>query len=332
MTDIAENTPKKHFLRGWLRLIRLPHLLSVPGDVAIGFLPVWKGSAGSGSVPYGLLGILMAASALCFAAGGIANDLADLQSDCMERPNRPVPAHEVPIRAAVAAAVCAAVLAVCFSSVSPAACGVCILILAGAAAYDFSRDAAGGHKIVYFALCRLLNIGMGAAAAVAVLHDRGGMPELRASAAAFPAAAVFAAGAFFFWFGAAKAARERYRFLEMRPGFRLFLAGAVIAYAVLFWTVVRKPTSDWHLLACGGVSAVASAVFAVITYWCFRLFHYPVPPIVARRSLALLVFGWCFLQAAAAAAQDELAMAGIFAAAGILCRISAKKLEGDMKT
>ena len=332
MTDNTQNTRKNHAVRGWLRLIRLPHLFSVPGDVAVGFLPVWKSAPGGEAVPYGLLGILMAASVLCCAAGGIANDLADLQADCMERPNRSIPSHEVPIRAAVAAAVCAAVLAVCFSSILPAACGVCILILAGAAAYDFSRGKDGRHKIVYFALCRFLNIGMGAAAALAVLYDRDGAALTGALPRMLPSVAVLAAGAFFFWLGAAKAARERYQFLEMRPGFRLFLAGAVIAYAVLFWTVVRKPTSDWHLLACGGVSALASAVFAVITYWCFRLFHYPVPPVVARRSLALLVFGWCFLQAAAAAAQDELVMAGILAAAGVLCRISSKKLEGDMKT
>jgi len=185
---------------------------------------------------------------------------------------------------------------------------------------------------VYFALCRFLGFSIGAAGAAEFLYERGGMVLIRSSRPAFAAAAVFGTGVFFYWLGVAGSARDRNKIMTKRPGFRLFLTGAVIVYAVLFWIVVRKPTSDWHLLTCGIVSALTSATFAVVTYWCFRLFHYPIPPHQTRRTLELFPFAWCFLQAAAAAAQDELVMALIFAVFAVLCKITSKKLEGDIRT
>jgi len=108
---------EKHPVRGWLRLIRLAHLFSAPGDAAMGFLLIC--GAAKEPVPCGRLAFLAASVLFSCLAGGIVNDLVDLKSDCMERPNRPLPSQEVPIRAAVIAAIASAVLALCFSAHTP---------------------------------------------------------------------------------------------------------------------------------------------------------------------------------------------------------------------
>ena len=72
----------------WLRLLRLPNLLTVPGDVLVGFV-----LAGSGPA-MGSTGLAWAvAASLCLYAGGLLiNDLVDREVDQHERPDRPLPA------------------------------------------------------------------------------------------------------------------------------------------------------------------------------------------------------------------------------------------------
>lgn len=86
-----------HYLNGWLRLLRLPNLLTVPGDVLAGVaVMVWLGRE-NGEVP-AVSQVVSAclASLLLYAAGLVDNDLVDQPGDTKERPDRPLPSGTVP--------------------------------------------------------------------------------------------------------------------------------------------------------------------------------------------------------------------------------------------
>ena len=78
-------------LMGWLRLVRLPNLLTVPGDALAGYLLV----AGAGAAWSPALGVVIGLSLLLYVGGLIMNDLADVHMDVQERPDRPLPSGAV---------------------------------------------------------------------------------------------------------------------------------------------------------------------------------------------------------------------------------------------
>lgn len=86
------NTPTlRSSLSAWLRLIRLPNLLTAPGDPLAGYLL----AAGSGAVWSPALGVVMAVAVLLYMAGLIMNDVVDVRLDAQERPDRPLPSRRV---------------------------------------------------------------------------------------------------------------------------------------------------------------------------------------------------------------------------------------------
>ena len=93
-------SPKGSALKAWLQLVRLPNLLTVPGDPIAGFL---LAKAATGKVHGALLtaaGIATGVSLLLYMCGLVDNDLADLAEDCSERPHRPLPSGRIGVRAA----------------------------------------------------------------------------------------------------------------------------------------------------------------------------------------------------------------------------------------
>src|SRR3954470_8900900 len=70
-------------------LVRLPAVLSVPGDVLVG-------AAASGQVGrVGRTAGLVASSSCLYLAGMALNDYADREVDAVERPGRPIPSGRV---------------------------------------------------------------------------------------------------------------------------------------------------------------------------------------------------------------------------------------------
>ncbi len=91
----------------WLRLLRAPNLLTVPGDPVSGYLLAAL-CFGSESSFWGLAAAVAAALCLyCF--GLILNDLVDLKTDLRERAERPLPSGQIAVNAARGAAVALAV-------------------------------------------------------------------------------------------------------------------------------------------------------------------------------------------------------------------------------
>ena len=95
----------------WLRLLRVPNLLTVPGDVLSGFFLAMVSLRACGVdvsvsqfVP--ALALCLCASLCLYAAGLVFNDVADLAVDAVERPSRPLPSGAIGRRAASMAGVC----------------------------------------------------------------------------------------------------------------------------------------------------------------------------------------------------------------------------------
>ncbi|NBB96548.1 MAG: prenyltransferase [Planctomycetes bacterium] len=97
-TDIPVN-PRRGTLAAWAHLLRVPNLLTVPGDPIVGLLIAAR-VLGRVVDPLGVLAA-GAASLVLYAAGLIQNDLADAREDAADRPDRPIPAGEVGKAAAI---------------------------------------------------------------------------------------------------------------------------------------------------------------------------------------------------------------------------------------
>lgn len=139
------NTP----FRDWARFLRLPNVLTVPGDV-------WAGAA---LVGLPLPGAPWPALCLAFLYGMALNDLADLRKDRLSRPERPLPSGRVPLPAALA--VCAALgLLACALHPAPPMFGLLITITA----YDTLKERLPGSGPALMAACRVQTLWIGAGA------------------------------------------------------------------------------------------------------------------------------------------------------------------------
>ncbi len=147
----------------WLTLVRVPNLLTVPGDPLAGFLLF--GGAGLARSPWYAMPAVL--SSLClYAAGLILNDLADLGADRIERPERPLPGGRISPHAAllvalilISAALVSASIAGREALIVAALLVVCIL------GYDFLLKEIPVVGAVCMGSCRGLSLLLGAAAA-----------------------------------------------------------------------------------------------------------------------------------------------------------------------
>jgi hypothetical protein len=128
----------------WLRFLRLPNALTVPGDVLAG-----AALAGASVSPRA-----MAATVLAYLFGMALNDCADLPRDRVHRPERPLPSGRIPLRAAwaVAGGLALASLILAWQAAP---------LLLAIIAYTFAKDRLPlGAPLM--GLCRVLSVGMGA--------------------------------------------------------------------------------------------------------------------------------------------------------------------------
>ena len=135
-------------------LVRLPAVLSVPGDA-------WTGAASTSN----RRGWAMpAASALIYLGGMALNDWADRELDAEERPERPIPSGRISPTAALAvgAGMVAGGVGVAGAIGGPAGLRIAVPLAASVWAYDVvAKDTPAGPAIM--ALCRALDVLLGAA-------------------------------------------------------------------------------------------------------------------------------------------------------------------------
>lgn len=146
-------------LRDVAALVRLPAVLSVPGDVLLGAAAAgWPGGARRAAGA-------CAASSCLYLAGMALNDYADRRVDARERPARPIPSGRVTPRFALglATALTAAGLGLAAVAGGRRALAVAVPLAGTAWAYDLSLKKTGAGPLA-MAAARTLNVLMGAGA------------------------------------------------------------------------------------------------------------------------------------------------------------------------
>jgi len=80
----------------WFRLLRLPNLLTAPGDPVAGYLFATTAAGGSfdDTNPF-LFPVLCIPSIFLYAAGTVHNDICDVEEDRVKRPERPIPSGQI---------------------------------------------------------------------------------------------------------------------------------------------------------------------------------------------------------------------------------------------
>ncbi len=144
-------------LHTWLQLLRAPNLFTVPGDALAGFL------LASGGIPHPLMLAVMLASMCFYGAGLLLNDLADLEEDRRERPNRPLPSGAADpriVRIATGILACAGLLLCLVRSVSTLQVG--LLLLAFIATYNLWAKKFPVLGPLNMGACRGLSLQLGA--------------------------------------------------------------------------------------------------------------------------------------------------------------------------
>ena len=144
----------------WLRLLRLPNLLTIPGDVLAGFLLASSASPAD----WGQLALAMSAGWLLYAAGLILNDLFDYAEDLRDRPRRPLPSREISREAAATVALVflwVAAFAAAFFDALP----VAIPLIACLILYNVGIKRQRVFGPLFMGACRSGNLLLGAAAA-----------------------------------------------------------------------------------------------------------------------------------------------------------------------
>jgi 4-hydroxybenzoate polyprenyltransferase len=139
----------------WLRLLRLPNWLTVPGEPLAGFFLAGAGAGTDGAAA-------VAAVLLIYGAGMVLNDVADVEIDRRERPDRPLPAGR--IGRAQAGALGAALLIcgfLCAAAVNMPALGTAVLLGSLVLAYTFVRRLRGLAGPVLLGACRALAVFLG---------------------------------------------------------------------------------------------------------------------------------------------------------------------------
>ena len=170
--DNAARPHRRSAARAWLQLLRIPNLLTVPGDPLAGFLLAQ--AAGLAATRPGLrMALAAGVSLLMYSAGLLWNDWFDLAEDRRDRPGRPLPSGLV--RPGIAALVANVLIALAVAVAAVAGQTTLYVTLAlGAAvmAYNAFLKRLPVVGPLVMGLCRGLSVLVGAAAfAGGLAHD-----------------------------------------------------------------------------------------------------------------------------------------------------------------
>lgn len=243
---------RKSVIIGWLKLVRVPNLFTVPGDVIVGACL----AAGEFNNFFSTTTALTIAVSLClYISGLILNDWFDIETDRVDRPFRPLVSVTVYPPIALLVGVSFIIIALCIA--------ICIgkmtALVAGAIAfavvfYNWKARKIAILGFIVMALCRGLNVLLGATGTISALGND--------VLTAIPSVVIIAAGsiALYIFFVSVIAKNETRGIpnLAMRLSVPVSLAGGLFA---LNYTV---GVSWLGIFSCVAVTfAVANAVLFI---------------------------------------------------------------------
>ena len=175
--------------KAWARLIRVPNLLTVPGDPLAGFIIA---AAGHLDRPMLLPMLAVAIASLCLYLFGLfVNDVVDVEVDRVERPDRPLPSGQLTVLQVRMAAVAAVLSGLNVALVAgPAALCVAGALAVLILAYNVALKGVPVAGVCAMGLCRGLSVLLGVAAARPEWFTA--VPDVSCAPAALAAAAVAA--------------------------------------------------------------------------------------------------------------------------------------------
>jgi len=164
--DLSEEPSPWSRLLTWCRLLRIPNLLTAPGDPMAGYVV----AAGQLTLAPSFFGAALAG--ICFYGGGVVvNDLVDIERDRSQRRPRPLVAGLIARGKALTLALTlllAGLLACWLGGTRTLTLG--LLLTLALMAYNVKGKAIPVVGPVNMGLCRALNFGLGVAAAGGALH------------------------------------------------------------------------------------------------------------------------------------------------------------------
>ncbi len=280
-------------LRPWLQLLRVPNLLTVPGDPLAGFILALLGWVdGYDTHLAANLSLAIAAatavgvSLLLYCAGLVLNDLADFREDLRDRPGRPLPSGRIGKAAAwgLFAVLCAGALALAWST-GTAALAAAGGTLALVVAYDCGAKRVPVLGPAVMGLCRGGSVMIGAS--VLGWYGLASVPVIAAALIITTYIAAVTAIAAGETTGRAVGRKQNY-------------PGALLAFwfVLLITLVIQLLPGQWEVWACGGLFAAAT-VYAALCGASLRQAREPakVSRTIGRfiRNLLLIQAAFCCL-------------------------------------
>lgn len=276
---------------GWLQLLRVPNLFTVPGDpLAGGLLAAVAVGASASPLPM----VAGAGAAILLYAGGLLqNDYFDLAEDRADRPNRPLPAGRVNPKAAIVTAFALALAGVCLAgavSLASGAAAATLLVVMTLYNIGLKRNRIAGPAMM--GLCRGLSLLIGAAML--------GWSAMLETPVLFSAAglAVFVASI------TVIASRETQ---TVRIGTRRWLPAGFLAVWV-GGLIVMLPEALW-------ISAVMGTLAVCWALYCAVLLKGQPAPAVVQKTIGRFIGGLLLVQAAVVV---HAVPTGLFVAAGLM--------------
>ena len=309
-----KKTPSKHErLHGWLQLCRLPHLFTVPGDPVAAFLI----AGGLARHPDGYFPL----AAVCFVSfamslfGIITNDLADIQLDMDQHPDRPLPRGLVSPRAASYAA------QLCFlTAVVTAACLgrrfflVTLVVFISIYSYNFYVKYRPRRASMMMAVMRDLSFALG----ILIVP---GIPIAR-----ILLLLLYGVGLFFYYCGLNEITRSETLSKMVRPGGREVLAGAACCSLVplLFTVKLLRDSATLLPVLYGLLAILLCALYLLTALWVYQVSRTGSSP--ARIQMAVHVsFRAALMVQAAVAASCGLVITPLILLACLVCSALSEK-------
>ena len=286
-----KNASNHERLRGWFQLIRLPLLFTVLADPLTGFLI-------AGGLAQGTRGYARAAT-VCFISfamslfGIITNDLADIQLDMTQHPDRPLPRGVVSPRAA------SYVSQLCFlAAVIPSFClgwrfsFVTLVALISIYSYNFYVKYRPKRASVMMAVMRDLTFGLGILIVPGISIPRILM------------LVVYGVGLFLYYCGLNEITRSETLSKMVRPGGGKMLAGAGLCAVVplVFTVKLLRDSATLMPVLFGLLAILLCAVYLLVSLWVYQVSRTGASPARVQMAVHVSFRAALMVQAAATAA------------------------------